>query len=117
MKPRQEIFTQVATHLLTQNAKSRNSFECKYRSPRGLKCAAGCLIADEHYSEDFEGAIVIRGPFKGDRVCDALVASGVAEEDLPLVAELQRIHDQHSADSWREQLTQLAEKEGLEMPQ
>ena len=43
----QEVFDFVAIHLLTQNEKSGDDQVCYYRSPTGLKCAAGCLIADD----------------------------------------------------------------------
>jgi hypothetical protein len=56
----QEIFDKVATHLITQGKQSlRDDGEwedkfCAYRGPDGTMCAAGCLIPDEEYNEDFE---------------------------------------------------------------
>ena len=46
----QQIFDKVATHLLTQNARSAAEGSCLYRSPSGLKCAVGCLISDSVYA-------------------------------------------------------------------
>ncbi|MDO5609506.1 MAG: hypothetical protein Q4G62_01760, partial [Pseudomonadota bacterium] len=44
---------QIVQHLLTQNERSILDFAdpglCAYRGMRGLKCAAGCLIADDEY--------------------------------------------------------------------
>jgi hypothetical protein len=52
-----KISERIRDHLLTQRAVSKvNSGPCLYRAPNGLKCAVGCLIADEHYIADFEGA-------------------------------------------------------------
>ena len=35
---------------------SRDGFlNCNYRNCSGLKCAAGCLIRSEDYTEDLEG--------------------------------------------------------------
>jgi hypothetical protein len=55
----QEVFDQVANHLLTQNKRSVSATDntlCVYRSPDGLKCAAGCLIADDEYDPRMEGS-------------------------------------------------------------
>lgn len=49
----QQVFDQVAGHLLTQK-EVLPSPACFYRGPNGLKCAAGCLIAnDEYMPEEF----------------------------------------------------------------
>lgn len=52
----QEVFDQVVVHLITQGVQSldRNDFSCVYRNPTGLKCAAGCLIADSEYKSILE---------------------------------------------------------------
>ena len=51
----QEVFDQVATHLLTQNERSLDGASCSYRNCDGLKCAAGCLISDDEYDNQMEG--------------------------------------------------------------
>lgn len=63
---------------------------CLYRGPGGRKCAAGHLIADEHYRSFLEdcGSVWPEGA-----VAEALIASGVPKELLDVVAELQQIHD------------------------
>ena len=52
----QEVFDQVTQHLLKQGKAARSGTgACRYRvETRGeiLKCAAGCLIADDEYAED-----------------------------------------------------------------
>lgn len=52
----QEAFDTVVTHLYTQKKRAFTSSSCLYRTPEGLKCAAGCLIPDELYDIEMEGA-------------------------------------------------------------
>lgn len=56
----QEVLDQIAVHLLTQKQKCNNgkdqtdpNYQCLYRNEEGLKCAAGCLIADDEYKKRF----------------------------------------------------------------
>lgn len=54
----QQVFDQVAAHLLTQKEKAKQFNTCKYRvehRDKVLKCAAGCLIGDDEYEGCFEG--------------------------------------------------------------
>jgi hypothetical protein len=102
----QEIFDQVAVHLLTQKEKSMDGAACKYRSSDGLKCAAGCLIADDEYSEDIEGS-----DWQG--AVDILIeeddsADLEANYHTALIAGLQRIHDDSSKLDWLFELTDIA---------
>lgn len=106
----QEVFDQVATHLLTQNKRSYNEelATCAYRSPDGLKCAAGCLIADEEYDLRWEDATWItlsreRGVVPSTHAC--------------LIEELQRIHDNVELDEWSYHLESLAKEHELEYNQ
>lgn len=51
----QQIFDQVAAHLLKQQAKSMISLTmCAYRGRQGMMCAAGCLIADDEYDVEMD---------------------------------------------------------------
>ena len=55
----QEIFNHVITHLANQERQSVGyDGECRYRSPEGMSCAVGCLISDEDYEVEMEGADV-----------------------------------------------------------
>jgi len=50
----------IEQHLIKQKRRAGTveadgEFHCKYRTPAGDKCAAGCLIPDEAYKEEFEG--------------------------------------------------------------
>lgn len=104
----QEVFDQVAKHMLTQNKRSKDirgelSYDgCLYRSPDGLKCAAGCLIADDEYDPKFE---------KKDWV--ALTAS--FPDVIPLthgelISDLQEIHDTVDVYYWKDYLIELTNK-------
>lgn len=101
-----EVFETVKQHLLEQMAISENidGSYCAYRSPDGLKCAAGCLIDDEHYSKDFE-TLLANDP----EVWGALVASGVPDTETAkeLVRELQLLHDRGCPYNWAGELESL----------
>jgi hypothetical protein len=104
----QQVFDQVAAHLLAQNKHSEMNTasviqtpRCAYRGDGGLMCAAGCLIADEEYNSDnFEMmswfALVQR----------ALVPNA----HVDLICALQRVHDGNSTHEWHQRLLRVAEK-------
>lgn len=100
----QEVFDQVAEHLLKQNAQSRQATGCAYRGNGGLKCAAGCLIADDEYSEEFENlrwAKLIRNN------------PNFPKRHGGLIQELQVVHDHYPPDCWPSHLQELAREYGL----
>jgi hypothetical protein len=98
----QEVFDQVATHLLTQNKKSAEMISveiagCRYRSSDGLKCAAGCLIGDDEYSREME-----------TRSWRYLIHINlVPDKHSDLICRLQKIHDDVAVAAWREKLLKL----------
>lgn len=103
----QEVFDQVAKHLLTQKTKSvvcpESNNNCKYRGYDGLKCAAGCLIADDEYNPLMEGQ-----NWRG------LVDKGyVDNQHTILIQELQNTHDLHRVCTWESELKLIAERFGL----
>lgn len=106
---KQQIFDQVATHLLTQNKKSsktanNGSLICLYRGPDGTKCAAGCLISDEEYDTTFE-----------NNTWDTLVNyCGIPRNNMILIKSLQDIHDGEDPSEWKEELKKLAESRQLD---
>jgi hypothetical protein len=89
--PKQQTYDTVLAHLLAQGKRASTDSGCKYRTSDGLKCAAGCLIPDEQYQPAMEGCLIrsyghlTRGP-----ASDCLARLG---HDLPLVADLQWLHD------------------------
>lgn len=101
---KQQVFEQVAKHLLTQYQRSINEFGyCMYRGQNGCKCAAGCLIADDEYMEYFE-----------DKTWNTLVV----KNDFPsnhkeIIRDLQDIHDCFIVQEWKEELKDLGKKYDL----
>lgn len=99
----QEVFDQVRDHLLSQNETSRGDNGCLYHSADGLKCAAGCLVADHEYKKEMEG-VEWRG----------LIDRGyVPETHKELISDLQRIHDNFNTSFWEDELISLSHKYNL----
>jgi hypothetical protein len=106
---KQEVFDQVASHLLKQMKHSkRHSGACAYRGTHELKCAAGCLIADDEYMVKFDNGC------NGISWTELVKAGLVPVSHKDLIVTLQDIHDCYEPVSWEERLKLLAEKEGLE---
>lgn len=104
----QQIFDQVVAHLRKQNERSMEDIvhghTCVYRSPYGLKCAAGCLIADEEYTPSMEG-----------NTWDLLASKGyVSRDNQHFILELQRIHDGTEPPFWEDKFKELAHEYNLE---
>lgn len=106
---KQQIFDQVAKHMLTQMQKSTVINEngdsiCSYKNPEGLACAAGCLIADDEYSTKFE-----------NQTWDSLADWGhVPRRNSELIRFLQKIHDKNEPVEWENLLRELANRYKLE---
>lgn len=99
----QQVFDHVATHLLIQNARSVKNGHCMYRSPEGLKCAAGCIIADDEYNEGME-----------DVVWRMLVRKEIVPEaHMELIIDLQYCHDDYEPKSWKRKLKEIARYHNL----
>lgn len=97
----QEVFDQVAEHLLKQNAQSKHALSCAYRGDGGFKCAAGCLIANDEYSEEFENrgwAVLVRN------------IPNFPKRHSGLIQGLQAIHDTRPPVCWPHYLQELARK-------
>lgn len=102
----QQVFDFVAKHLLTQMERSMSDDQmCRYRHGQ-LKCAAGCLIADEEYKESFEGRAWIY----------LKTINQVTACHFDLINSLQRVHDGSQPHQWKQRLETLAGKLGLTMP-
>ena len=83
----QQIFDQVARHLLKQGKRAVSAQgRCKYRTDDGLKCAAGCLISDEEYDQNFE----MRGSWPSVVSYSGYTVTVVHEH---FITALQRMHD------------------------
>jgi hypothetical protein len=108
----QDVFNQVVTHLLTQNAKSTtpgnmDTPDCMYRGDGGLKCAAGCLIGDDEYDkEELENL-----------TWSHLAHNGKAPNvHIEIISSLQRIYDTEEVEVWPTKLKETAEAYDLETP-
>jgi hypothetical protein len=96
---RQQVFDQVAKHLLEQNVRSATQVTCRYHHGP-LRCAAGCLIADDEYDRKIE--------MKTWR--DLVETNYAPKKHLKLIRELQEIHDDLVVKLWRDALAELADK-------
>lgn len=102
----QEVFDKVAKHLLTQNAESILGNGCAYRGTHGRMCAVGCLIPDELYDPKMERKNVMHVASKFPEVKQC----GITEENMPLLAKLQQIHDLDPTSVWRQELAKVAQR-------
>ncbi len=103
----QEVFDQITQHLLKQGKAARSDTgACRYRveTQEGvLRCAAGCLIADDEYTSEFE-----------DNAWHSLVVDReVPNEHVTLIKALQRIHDAYPSYDWSKLFVRLAIKYNL----
>ena len=126
----QEVFDKVARHLLTQNERSTISEPindqirgmhirtwCAYRSPRGLKCAVGCIIPDDVYTPDIEGdsirVLIDRAAGASSRNGFSLTDKQTAffrdiQDSRHLLSKLQSMHDVEDPSTWRRSLSTIA---------
>lgn len=106
-----EVFDRVSNHMLTQNQRASHASSCMYRTPNGLKCAVGCLIPDEDYSDRFEGityqlAIRAARPALAANL-RAVVESQIGKGHTDLLTNLQYIHDKYEPCNWPAKLQEL----------
>lgn len=110
---KQEVFDQVATHLIRQCRKSlKEKYLLRpigaYRGDGGLKCAAGCLIADDEYDIGMERTLWR----------DLISQGKVPKEHWLLIDALQVVHDwmakPDDIHSWISGLKYVAERYNLE---
>lgn len=117
----QDVFTQVATHLLTQNAKSYSETgDCLYRGLNNTKCAAGCLIADDEYKPEMDCSVQTNKyslPTAGT-TWPSLITRGLIPTTVhrDLIISLQSIHDTSNIDDWKWQLEIIAKNHDVTMP-
>lgn len=104
----QEVFDQVVNHLLTQNqacmSYCNNVYTCSYKNDEGLKCAAGCFVADEDYHCMMEG-----------KSWKSLVEMGLAPEaHQTSISSYQKLHDEYSPEQWKNLLEEYAKMHALD---
>ena len=71
------------------------------------KCAAGCLISDEHYKSDFEGKLVEQESIIWDSIVMSNPKWEMTEHSFQLVRQLQSIHDNNDVSEWELELSRL----------
>lgn len=124
---KQEVFNQVAIHLLTQNERSitqdpDGSESCQYRGANGLSCAAGCLMSDAEYLEIL-GNYNIEGSSWDGVIAKTRLDFAKASAHIDLIVRLQAIHDNWGSEvktgtsEWKGRLESLALSQGLTMPE
>lgn len=112
----QQVFDQVALHMLTQQAKALTLDKygepaCAYRGERGTMCAAGCLISDEEMERLYDWCGHNYNTGAGWRT---LINIGFApEEHRGLISALQDVHDNGSIQNWPDDLKKVAKARGL----
>ena len=121
-KSLQEVYDFIVAHLMKQGKRSVNETgTCVYRGPKGLMCAVGCLIPDEDYRIDFEGAIsrTVIERMVGFVALVGFVAYGnepdkhMVEMDN-LLRTMQMIHDSREVDDWEESFRRCAHQFKIE---
>lgn len=105
---KRELFETVASHLLTQNAKSVTDPDrgrCMYRGYDGRKCAVGILIKDEYYQDWLEENLV------GSTIVDAAIQRSIGRDFLPgersMLSTLQEVHDRCDVKDWSAKIDEL----------
>ena len=108
----QEVFDQVAQHMLAQGVRSKKADVidniCMYRGPAGLKCAAGCLIGDNEYTDDMDNND------KGTSWEGLAMRGEVPKDHIHLIQAMQTIHDNTPPEGWAKALRDYASDTGLE---
>ncbi len=112
MKPltHQQIFDTVVTHLRKQGKKAlhKESNVCAYRSPDGLKCAAGVLIPDELYEPRMENSRISALVSNPNRTA-SFAEAGINSSNLVLIQALQDVHDQQAVSQWEYEFIRVAD--------
>jgi|SaaInlStandDraft_5_1057022.scaffolds.fasta_scaffold00604_30 hypothetical protein len=113
-----KIFIKSADHLMKQGKKAIVGLDtpltppssCRYRSPEGLKCALGCLITSEFYTEDLEGQASVESEvLRAIQKSQGLPDAEIDRHDLvDLLSWLQWLHDSFSPVHWKERLVERA---------
>lgn len=104
----QEAFDSVARHLLSMTHQSHDGERCRYLNLDGNRCAIGCLIPDDVYSNSMEGTSVF---YLIDKFTEFMPWQSIRK----LLFALQNVHDDvtcwkgpHPRANMREQLGVVA---------
>lgn len=114
----QEAFDKVVAHILEQKVYCESEEGAPlYRGANGTKCAIGCLIPDEQYTQDIEGGNVIS-------LVNRYPNLPFVDVNIDLLTRLQRLHDrgtgygsQMNMDDVKNHLHNIGIRFNLEIPQ
>lgn len=114
----QQIFDRVAKHLLKQGARAleTDGSGSVYYAENGNRCAIGCLIPKGRYAPEIEHCAVDDLRFRFPGYLEAIFGSRVSR-NMPLLEELQRVHDMTEPSEWAGELAKTACKFGLKLPE
>lgn len=122
-----EIFRKVTNHLMNQKEASFlpcvdeetgeeiASDECAYRGHNGTSCAVGCLIDDEFYSESLEHGILEETNYELIKALalSLAISESQVKEHIPILRNLQQIHDRIDPDKWEDAFVMLGKMYGV----
>lgn len=107
----QQVFDQIVNHLRKQGKPSmdKHGNGCLYHGPNGLKCAAGCLIADDEYSPEMDNNPA------DDTTWQYLIDTGVVPSHFSkLIIHMQHLHDLKHHEDWESEFEKAAQTFDLE---
>lgn len=106
----QQIFDTVVNHLRTQKVPAYSQADCQntgcaYKNNRGQKCAVGCLVPENEYSEQLEMKTITQ--WFECKIAPPTIQKMFDEGHRFLLARLQMIHDcgysVNNPDSWEQE--------------
>jgi hypothetical protein len=105
---KQDVFEQVANHLILQNQRSTGNKHCLYLSSEGFQCAVGCMIPKKEYRKGMEG-------LSWHKLFGKYVKNTLPDDLYNFIDELQKIHDEESPYYWLEKLKYLGLRYDLDV--
>lgn len=111
---KQDVFDVIGWHLLRQGTRATafDGVKCLYRAPDGKRCAIGWIIPDEVYAKSLE--------FLGVRDLAARLIetehaafARILYRHMPLLRDLQEMHDAHQPHEWALKLRVIAQRHNL----
>jgi hypothetical protein len=103
----QEVANHIGFHLLSQNKRAKSAAgKCCYRTPSGLRCAAGCLFTKKQYEE-----LDIREGSAWPTLIDHL---GITNAHYYLIRDMQNLHDFWAPTDWKHSLLYIFKERGLD---
>jgi hypothetical protein len=108
----QQVFDHVVRHLALQGKRAMKGGACRYRSPEGLSCAAGCCLRDEEYDPRMEGESLEQ---TSTATTPGLFPARL-QPHLRLLVALQRVHDsEERVHYWPELLVEVGLRHKLDI--